>query len=169
MRRVFADFRRPAVPQRLLWWSVALFGVLGGAAGFAAWTKWQEVKVQREALAGAGTAKAFIPVAMLPPPTTSPYDASARVLLAERASPWPQALSMIEATSIVGVTPVAVEFTANEASVRVEIAFVDYAKLLEYVDMLNAGEPELTWALSQSQAQAPGAATATLVGRPLHR
>ena len=90
-------------------------------------------------------------------------------MLAEATSSWPQGLTMIEAAAIVGVTPVALEFVAAEKSVRVEVSFTDYAKLLDYVDALNAGEPEFKWALMQSQAQQGGAATAVIVGGPVRR
>jgi hypothetical protein len=104
-----------------------------------------------------------------PPPapveqSAKPYDQSARRMLAERAVPWSQALTTLEATSVLGVTPVSVDFGNGENAIRVEVAFADYGSLLDYLNALNAGEPELQWKLMQSQSSTANASTAILLG-----
>ena len=89
-------------------------------------------------------------------------------MLLEAQFPWPQALTSIEATAVVGVTPVAMELVVSERQVRLDVGFVDYVKMLEYVDALNAGEPELRWALMQSQVQG-GTSSALIIGHVLVR
>ena len=169
MSLVRADFKRQAIPSRWLWWALALAGFAAAAATFLAWREWRQVTTQRDSLRQTIAAQAAAPIAAPPVKGPAPYDASARTMLAEQASLWPQALTMIEATAIIGVTPAALEFVANDKSVRVEVSFTDYAKLLEYVDALNAGEPEIRWVLVQSHAQAGGAATAVVVSTPSRR
>lgn len=169
MKPVHADFKRPWVPPRWMWWAVAALALIACAAVGMAWRAWKQVDVQRAALRDAVAATQAAAVVPAPLRVLRPYDASAREMWAEHSAPWPQALTMIEATAIIGVTPVALEFVASDKAVRVEVSFTDYAKLLEYVDALNAGEPELKWALVQSQAQASGEATAVIVSRVVRR
>lgn len=171
MKVVRADFKTPSRPSRALWLACAVLASLALAATGWAWHQWREVDVQREllreAIAQRDAVPAAAPVAIAP----TPYDASARELLAERAIPWPQALTTLEATAVVGVTPVSVEFGNGDKSIRLEVSFVDYGSLLEYLNALNAGEPELRWKLAQSQAQsAPGGvSTAVIVGTTVSR
>jgi hypothetical protein len=169
MRLVRADFRRRAVPPRGLWWALALLGIASAASAITALREWQRIKAQAEVLRQTVATNAAAPAPEKPARAPTPYDTSARAMVTEATSPWPQALTMVEATGIVGVTPVAIEFVATERSVRVEVSFTDYAKLLEYVEALNAGEPDFKWSLLQSQAQPGGAATAVVVGGPVRR
>ena len=53
----------------------------------------------------------------------------------------------------------------RDGIVRLEVVFSDHAKLLEYIDTLNAGEPVPVWTLLSAQVQAAGASSATIVGR----
>jgi hypothetical protein len=169
MKPIRADFRRGSRPPRWLWWSLAALAAAALAAGAMAGREWQLLRSLQAELRDAEARQHAMPVpqaAVVAPPV---YESSARALLAERALPWPQALTSIEATAIVGVTPIGIDFSSAERSMRLEVAFSDYAKLLEYVDALNAGEPELRWALAQSQSQAMGAATALIVATPVAR
>jgi hypothetical protein len=156
------DFKRRVMPAPWLWWFLGLVAFAAVAAGWTAWQSWRQVEMKRAALREATTVKLAAPAPVLRPPVA--YESSAREMLAEHNSPWPQAMTAIEATAIVGVTPVAVEFVASERTVRVELNFADYAKLLEYVEALNAGDAELKWSLLQSQAQPGTGATAIIVG-----
>ena len=83
-----------------------------------------------------------------------PYDASAREMLMLATSKWPSMLTALESVEIVGVTPTAIEIAPAERWIRVEVEFTDYAKLLEYVDGLNAGDPKPRWSLVQAQTGA---------------
>ena len=93
-----------------------------------------------------------------------PYDASAREMLALTTSEWPALLTALESVEIAGVTPVALEIAPAQRWIRVEVEFADYAKLLEFVDGLNAGEPVPRWSLVQAQRgdRSSGAAPAAL-------
>ncbi|HEX6705214.1 MAG TPA: hypothetical protein VF169_10675 [Albitalea sp.] len=168
MRSVRADFSRRSPPSPWLWGLLALLALAALAAGGWAWREWQGAAAQRAALRDAAV-KPLPPIAMPAPRAPAPYDTSAREMLAERRFPWPKVLTAIEATAVVGVTPTAVEFAAGDKSARVEVSFVDFAKLLDYVDQLNAGEAELRWTLIQSQAQAAGGGTATVAARLITR
>jgi hypothetical protein len=161
---VRADFRRRAAPPRWLWWLLALLlaGVL--ACGVRAWQAWQYVQQLHDQLLDAVAARNAVPAAAPVIRNAPLYEASARERLAEGQFPWPQALTSIEATAVVGVTPVAMEFVVSERQVRLDVSFADYVKLLEFVDRLNAGEPELRWTLMRSHAQAV-ALEALIVGR----
>jgi hypothetical protein len=88
-----------------------------------------------------------------------PYDASAREMLMLATSQWPSMLTALESVEMVGVTPTSIEIAPAERWIRVEVEFTDYAKLLEYVDGLNAGSPQPRWGLVQAQtaAQSSGA------------
>jgi hypothetical protein len=165
---VRADFRRQSTPPRGLWWLLALvlLGLLG--CGAATWRAWNGVQRLGDQLRDEVAARNAQPAAELVSRNVPVYEASAREVLAEGQFPWPQALTSIEATAVVGVTPVAMEFVVSERQVRLDVSFADYVKLLEYVDRLNAGEPELRWALMQSQVQG-GASLALVLGRVVLR
>ena len=168
---VRADFRRRSTPPRWLWWLLALLlaGVM--ACGVRAWQVRQDVDRLRDQVREvheAAAARNAVPAAARVSRNAPSYDASAREMLLEAQFPWPQALTSIEATAVVGVTPVAMEFVVSERRVRLDVSFVDYVRLLEYVERLNAGEPELRWALMQSQVQG-GTSSALIIGHVLVR
>lgn len=75
-------------------------------------------------------------------------------------------MTTLEATAIVGVTPVSVEFGNGDKAIRLEVTFTDYGCLLEFLNALNAGEPDLRWKLVQFQVQgvAGSSSTAVLIG-----
>jgi hypothetical protein len=169
VKPVIADFSQHSAPSRTLWGLLGVAAALSVAAAAWTWHEWRELETQRallrDTVARQAATPAAAPIGRAPPP----YQASAREMLMERAAPWPQALTMIEATAIVGVTPAAVEFAASDKTIRLEVTFADYSKLLEYVDALNAGEPELRWSLQQSQAQAGGASSAVITASLVRR
>jgi hypothetical protein len=164
MTPIRADFLRSRQPPRWAWLGAGLLVASTLVAAGLAWREHVQVQSLRGELQALRASQAAVPahaVVQAPPP---PYDASARAMLLERALPWPQALTTLEAMAIVGVTPIAFEAVAADRSWRLEVAFVDYAKLLEYVEALNAGEPNLRWTLSQSQAHGAGGASAIITG-----
>lgn len=163
MRFIRADFKKTSRPSPLLWSVCAVVVALALAGAAWTWHEWREVDLQNERLREA-IARKDAPPPMPSVALTKPYEASARELLAERAIPWPQALTTLEATAVVGVTPVSVEFGPGEKSIRLEVTFTDYGSLLEYLNALNAGEPDLRWKLAQSQSQGAATSTAVLFG-----
>lgn len=171
MKRVQANFARRRVPGRTGWMVLAALGVAAlGAAGLVA-HRMDELAQQRASLEGAAaarTAAAVVPVKQAPPPA---YEQSARAMLVERQLAWPDVLTALEATAIVGVTPTSVDMSASDGVASVEVSFADYARLLEYVQALNAGEGGLRWTLKQAQAQAQpaGVQTAVLQTEPITR
>lgn len=169
MKPIGADFSQRSVPPRALWWLLGVMAAVSVAAAVWAWREWRDFDAQRALLREAGARQAAIPASAPTGRAPPAYQASAREMLSERAAPWPQALTMIEATAIVGVTPAAVEFAASDKTIRLEVTFADYNKLLEYVDALNAGEPELRWSLAQSQAQAGGVSSAVITASVVRR
>jgi hypothetical protein len=176
MKAIRAHFETWRAPPRWAWTLAAAW--LSASIALGGWTwhrqrQWQaaqaqaaEQALQREA---ARTAAQSLPVQ--PPP----YDASAREMLAEREWPWPAALVAIESVAMEGVTATAIEMSAGDRLVHLEVAFADHGKLLTYLEALNAGLDGSTaggwrWAIQKTQAggaAAAGAATgqAVLVGR----
>jgi len=165
MKLVRADFCQRTIPPRWTWWVVGLLAIAAVAMGRAAGHEWEHAAAERDRLQGLLAQKANGSALALPVRPPPPYDASARDMLVEHALPWSQALTAIEAVAIIGVTPVAVEAAASERAIRLEVTFTEYSKLLEYVETLNGGEPELQWMLAQSQSQPGGGAIALIVGR----
>lgn len=138
-----------------------------GCAGsaFVCWQAWrasQDVAQHERDLVQLKSRPAEESRAAAPAPTPA-YDSSARTMLQQRDFPWPAALTTLEATAVIGVTPTAIEAAPTTGQVRVEVQFTDYAKLLEYLNALNAGEPDARWSLVQSQSQVAGTATAVIV------
>ena len=99
-----------------------------------------------------------------------PYDASARVALAQAQAGWAPLLISLEAMEVVGVTPVSIEVSVAQRQVLVDLEFSDFATLLRFVNDINAGEPSPRWQLVQAQGAARAAtalganAVATVVG-----
>lgn len=171
MRLIRADFKPEHRPSARMWSASVLLMTIAVAA--MAWT-WYEGNAAalaerrlQEAIAQRNSASPPLPIEQPP----KPYDQSARRMLAERAVPWSQALTTLEATSVIGVTPVSADFGTGENAIRAEVAFVDYGSLLDYLKALNAGEPELQWKLVQSQSQSSlvSSSMAVLVGTWKHR
>lgn len=164
MNRIRSDFKRRRLPPRWVWAALIVLAVCAAFVGWRAWLSWREVDTLEHELSRLRSQATAAP-APQPPRPAPPYESSARMLLQQQSFPWPQALTTLEATAVVGVTPTAVEANPASQQVRLEVQFTDYAKLLEYLETLNAGEPEPRWTLVQSQAQAAGLATAVIVGK----
>lgn len=163
MKPVIVELRRRSVPNKWMWWTLAVLAAAVVAAGGVVAREWQQVQLQGQELRNVLASKATLTHVQRPAsPVPMPYATSANAMLAEHTSPWPQALTAIEVTGIVGVTPVGFEFVTSEQKFRLEVSFIDYAKLLEYIDALNAGEPTMRWTLVQ--AQSSGVATAVIAG-----
>jgi hypothetical protein len=154
MKQLSVDLRSRSAPPRWAWGLVGLIFLLAIGLGLAAYResrKLEAFKAQRDDL--------LRQLAEPPKPSPAmaqkmPYDASAREMLALAASEWPAMLTALESVEIIGVTPVALEIAPAERWIRVEVEFADYARLLEYVDGLNAGEPKPKWGLVQAQTNA---------------
>lgn len=155
MRALNVDLRSRWVPSRWAWGGVALLFAVAIVLGFAAYREsrtLEALKAQRAEL----LRQLVEPVKPLPAPMQKmPYDASAREMLALATSRWPEMLTALESVEIIGVTPTALEISPAERWIRVEVEFSDYAKLLEYIDGLNAGEPRPKWSLVQAQSVSP--------------
>ncbi len=156
MKRIDARFDEPPRPGRKAWAMVMMFALLAAGTMTWAWLERAELAAKKAQLgaftrlqhetAGAHARR---------PAIVPPYDASARQMLKERQMPWPAALTAIENVAMVGVTATAIEFAGGDGTVQLEVAFAEHAKLLEYVDALNAGlEPSAQgwrWAIRQTQ------------------
>lgn len=157
MRTLNVDLRSQWLPPRWAWAAVGLLFAAALALAFAAYResrKLEALKAQRAEL----LRQLAEPVKPLPPPMQKmPYDASAREMLALATSQWPAMLTALESVEIIGVTPTALEISPAERWIRVEVEFSDYARLLEYIDGLNAGEPRPKWNLVQAQSASPAA------------
>lgn len=162
MKALAVDLRSP---YRAPLWAWALIGILFAIAvtvGSFAYRKFLEVDLRKAELADLHRQWNQ----PLPAPTTviqkMPYDSSAREMLALATSDWPSMLTAIESVGVVGVTPTALEIIPGERWIRVEVEFADYARLLEYIDSLNAGDPRPRWGLVQAQANSQSGKPAVL-------
>lgn len=163
MNVIRADFKKQPRPSKVLWSTCAVLAMVAAAGAVWTWREWAAAQGAERLLKNAiATAHSPPPSPVAAPPR--PYDQSARRVLVERSIPWPQGLTTLEATTIVGVTPVSVDFGNSENAIRLEVSFVEYGGLLEYLNALNAGEPELHWRLAQSQASTANSSTAVLIG-----
>lgn len=152
MKALAVDLRTVARPPAWAWVGLGLLGVIAvalvGATGFAT-KRLAERNADVNELRGLETAPASRPA---PLPRKLPYDDSAREFLTQATSQWPAMLVALESIEIVGVTPVSIEVSPSERSIRLEVEFADYSTLLKYVDGLNAGENSPRWVLVQAQA-----------------
>lgn len=162
MSRINADFKRRRLPPPWLWWVLAVLVTGSLFTGWQAWLAWRNAQSREQELRGLQSQAMAAPKAETPR-AAPPYETSARAMLLQQTFPWPSVLTTLEATAIVGVTPTAVDAMPATGQLRVEVQFTDYAKLLEYLQALNAGEPEAKWALVQSQSQHAGLATAVIL------
>lgn len=153
MRPLSVDFRRPAVVPRWAFIATGLVVLVALAVGGEAIlqrSKLQQLqfaRVERERLVAQPATQ---PKAVQRPP----YEDSAWQMLALAKSPWPSMLTALETVESVGITVASIDVDPKERTVQIEIEFFDYARLLEYVDNLNSGEPAPRWRLIQSQASA---------------
>lgn len=162
MKAVRADFNRRWRPPKGAWWAMCALGAATLVAGGAVWLEWRHLDAQRAALLDDLTRRQAAAASAQPSSTSVPYQASAREMLAERDSTWLGMLATIESNAFLGVTPVSLEFISGDKMFRLDVTATDYPKLLEYVDALNAGEPEARFSITQSQVAASGAVAAVL-------
>jgi hypothetical protein len=168
---VQADFVEQRGTPR--WW----WGLIAAALCVAAVLWWDAAQSSRHAdelrAQAAARSKAELDslrtprgVATLP----KPYDASAREFLRQHETPWPQLLGAIESVDVPGVRFISVEYVAAEPHARVEIKVPQQATVVEIVNGLNAGLPEmgLAWRWSVvrvEQMRGEGGARALLGAR----
>jgi hypothetical protein len=156
MRLITARFDTPRRPGRLAWGATLTFLVV--ALTLSGWT-WHRERQRRaaqvEAVEQARQREAARLAAESAPVVPQPYEASARDMLTERDWPWPAALVAIESVAMEGVTVAAIEMSASDKLVHLEVTFADHAKLLTYLESLNAGLDASTsgwrWAIQRTQ------------------
>jgi hypothetical protein len=142
--RIRAQFARQEPPAKA--WRVLCGALLLVAIVFCvlAWNSRQRTKAliaEAEAARAAaiyGTAKTSQATALRPPP---PYEASAGELLALHAVPWPALLAALENGEVPGVRVTSIDYDAQSASARVELAFTPPASPLALLEQLNVGVP----------------------------
>lgn len=165
MKRIDARFDEPPRASHKAWTMVAMLAMLAVGAITWAWLERTELAAKKAHLDALTRLQHETADAHARRPTIVPfYDASARQMLKERQMPWPAALTAIENVAMVGVTATAIEFATGDGTVQLEVAFAEHAKLLEYVDALNAGLESSAqgwrWAIRQTQTNtAPNSAS----------
>jgi hypothetical protein len=175
MKPVAADFKPAAVPSWPLWSLAAACVVAACASGLWARHHRHELQALQTELQRSMAQQAAQALPAPPDPVgPKPYDRSLREMLTERASPWPDALASLEALAWQGVTPRALELNAADGAIRVELTVTEPARLLKFLDALNAGADknanDLVWNLQQTQSEgASNMSVATLVGRKTPR
>jgi hypothetical protein len=171
MKPVLADFKPVAAPSRVLGWLAVSSVLVACASGLAAWRQQREVQTLRAGLVQSQAQLARQVLPLPPSPIQSkPYERSLREMLNERALPWPDALASLEALALPSVTPRAIETSAADGTVRVELTVTEPAKLMKYLDALNMGADknanDLVWGLQQTQTDgATNTSVAILVGK----
>ncbi len=141
MKSVRAQFARTWMPSHWWWAGCLALLAVGTVVAVHAWKSAQRIEVAKLALrrivANMDPLQAAIPQLTNSPP--SPYDGSARELLAQSTVAWPALLAALEAVSEPGVRPVSVDYVAAESRARIEITFANHGAALEYVEALSAG------------------------------
>lgn len=170
MKSVSVELLAARRPTPALWVVAGIALLVAASMAFWAWRQQQATSAARAALQLALATQA----ADQPPPVLvlrkNGYERSAREMLLERSLPWPEALTALEATAMVGATPRAVDANASDGTVRVEVIAASHSRLLAYVDALNAGGgvdgDTVHWALQQTQSDpANNGVVSIIVGR----
>lgn len=165
MRTITAEFRSPPRPTKSAWAILVVLAACSAAAW--GWVGWQKIETRRvraevvrlEAAAAQARADRERPA----PQAAAPWDASARMMLEQAGSRWPEVLAALESVPKGAVTPTALNVNVPAQTATVEVQFADYAGLLDYIAQLNALDATLQWRLVQAQA-APGATPAAPPG-----
>lgn len=172
MRPVTADLRPIRKVPPALWGFAGVLTVVACAMTWMAYTaELEAVALETELEARRrqeASPKPSAPLAYEP----VPYERSAREMLAEYRRPWPEALTALEATEVVGIALNALETPSGEALIRIEVTAVDHAALLEYLAALNTGRlgasGEIAWRLvGARKADIASGLVATIVGEQL--
>ena len=71
--------------------------------------------------------------------------------MAQARAEWAPLLTALESMEVPGVTPIAIDISAAERQIRVELEFADFAMVLRFIDELNAGESAARWQFAQAQ------------------
>jgi hypothetical protein len=144
----------PRHPSRWVWAALLLLAVTTAAVWV--WQALQRKELRLLPAKTAGLEQAALDrrqaAAVTPPAQRPAYDASARALLAQRAAPWPAILAAMESITIEGATPVLLDVSTAEHTVRIELNATSYAAVLAYLNALNQGDPALQWRLVQVNA-----------------
>ncbi len=142
MNELDVDFAPLLLPSRRLWVAAAVGAIAAAAAGAALWQQMDGLQTSRERLAQQrAQAEANRSVAAglarqsAPPPA---YHASAMRMLRERATPWPELLTMLERVVEDGVTLSGISIEAGEGRATLEVVASDHAVLQRYLAALNS-------------------------------
>lgn len=173
MRSLDIDFapRVAGNATKFAWWTAA-FALLGFV--FALWldvwragldleTRRADIAALSHRIEQASRGPAAPPAASAPPF----YAADAVAVAQISGFPAQLALAAVEGVVVRGVNVVAIHLDAVRRQARLEVEFVDYLALLNYVDQLNGGDPVRRWELSNANAQSGESASprATVLGR----
>ena len=158
MKSLPVDLRSPNLPPRWTWVGLAVLALAAVSVVVASVIGQRRLGTLHatHATLRAQASTPPHPVLQLPVVPVMPYDASARVALAQAEADWPSLLAALEAVEVVGVTPISIDVSVPDRQVKVELEFADFAGVLRYVDELNAGEATPRWQLVQAQAAARG-------------
>jgi len=156
MKAVDAQLLSTRRASRAVWITMGALTVCALLAGGAA--LWQAARVgglRQEMATLAASLQANRDT--VPPQPDPVYADSARLFLRERGAAWAPALRSLEGAAMVGVTPVRVEFGAQEGNARVELEYHDATALYEYLSRLNDGlSPSQSigrWSLSEASME----------------
>lgn len=95
----------------------------------------------------------------------APYARDAAAVAGLAGFPLDRMLKSIESARVQGIRLTALEVSAAEGVVRVELEVADNDVLIRYLEELNAGEPKLRWRLIQSQTSSTvGAGNSAVIG-----
>jgi len=89
-----------------------------------------------------------------------PYAKDAAAIAQMATFPLDRVLRVLESVRVQGVKLKALDISAAEGSVRVELEYTANDALMSYMDEINAGEAKPRWQMLQAQAgSGPGAAS----------
>ncbi|MBQ0935090.1 hypothetical protein [Ideonella paludis] len=169
MVRLDINFVAPAKPGPWAWGLVAM---LACAAAGAAWkaASLQDDLARQQALAARASSEQKVQVQAPPARPAAPYDEAARSFMRHAQWPWPTALAALEGNLTAGVTLSALELSATDGLVRLEVRAPSYDLLLRWLQEQNLQSEGLNpacwqWTLTEATYQPGGEIWARVQGR----
>lgn len=169
MKAIAADFISPVRPRTSILALLAAVAAAACALAFDAWQARQTLAEIRRAQQQARESGVLSDASRAEPLLVAPpaYGVSARQLLGERSTNWPQALRVLENVQMAGVQVQAFDLGSADRLVRVEIAAPRHATAMEYLAALSEGDQgDVRWVLTRSVASEGQAVRALLLSQP---
>jgi hypothetical protein len=166
MKSLAVDYRPRGWAPTILWGVLCLtLTLLAAQQLWAGWQLHQRIQSMQAEIARAAAerelAQQKVREAELARQQEQPNAREVEAALRLMRFPLDQVLRSLENTRIPGVRLVSLDIDAAEGRVQVDLEFAADDSLLQYLDVINAGEPSPRWKLVQAKWREPGGATAS--------